>query len=124
VRFFARLDRRFPAAQEPFDTLVTTEWLGENLDAPNLVILDCSVLIEPKEWGFREVSGRARYEAGHIPSAGFADLMGNLSDGESEHRFAMPSPDQFAAAMGAPGVGDDTHVVLYDADGMGWAARV
>ena len=107
------------------DTLVNVEWLSEQIGAPDLVILDCSVLIEPKEGGgFREVSGRARYEAGHIPSAGFADLTGDLSDGGSEHRFAMPTPEQFAAVMGALGVGNDTRVVLYDADGMGWAARV
>jgi len=114
-----------PVAQEPFDTLVTAEWLDEHLGAPDLVVLDCSVLVERAEaGGLREVSGRARYEAGHIPTAGFADLTGDLSDGEARFRFTIPAPERFAAAMAALGVGDDTRVVLYDTDGMGWAARV
>jgi len=70
------------------------------------------------------LSGRADYEAGHIPTAGFADLMGNLSDGDSLLKFAVPTPEQFIAAMGALGVGDDSRVVLYDSFGSGWAARV
>jgi thiosulfate/3-mercaptopyruvate sulfurtransferase len=109
----------------PIDTLVTTEWLSQHLDDPDLVVLDCSVHIEMEEGGgYQILSGRADYDAGHIPSAGFADLMGDLSDGESTFRFAVPAPEQFAAAMGALGVGDDSRVVLYDASGSAWAARV
>jgi thiosulfate/3-mercaptopyruvate sulfurtransferase len=107
------------------DTLVTPQWLSEHLDDPDLVVLDCTVLVEPDEsGGFRSVSGRANYESGHIPSAGFADLMGDLSDGESPLQYAVPTPEQFAAAMSALGVGDDSRVVLYDASGSAWAARV
>jgi thiosulfate/3-mercaptopyruvate sulfurtransferase len=110
---------------EPMDTLVTPQWLSEHLDDPDLVVLDCTVLVEPDEsGGFRSVSGRANYENGHIPSAGFADLMGDLSDGQSSLQYAVPTPGQFAAAMGALGVGDDSRVVLYDASGSAWAARV
>jgi len=107
------------------DTLVTAEWLSQNLDDPDLVVLDCTVLVEPDENGsVRVVSGRANYEAGHIPSAGFADLMGDLSDSDSPLRFAMPTPEQFSAAMSALGVGDDSRVVLYSSNNSAWAARV
>jgi thiosulfate/3-mercaptopyruvate sulfurtransferase len=116
------------AATDPdvtMDTLVTAEWLSQHIDDPDLVVLDSTVLIEQAEDGsFRPVSGRAKYEAGHIPKAGFADLMGDLSDAASPLRFALPSPERFAAVMGALGVGDDTRVVLYDASGSVWAARV
>jgi thiosulfate/3-mercaptopyruvate sulfurtransferase len=106
-------------------TLVTTGWLAQHLDDPDLVVLDCSVRVEQDEsGGLRSVSGRADYEDGHIPTAGFADLMGDLSDSDSPYQFAVPTPEQFAAAMGALGVGDDTRVVLYDSFGSGWAARV
>jgi thiosulfate/3-mercaptopyruvate sulfurtransferase len=109
----------------PIETLVTTEWLSQHLDDPDLVVLDCTVRVERGEdGGFQILNGRADYEAGHIPTAGFADLLGDLSDGESQLRFAVPTPEQFTAAMGALGVGDDSRVVLYDARGMGWAARV
>jgi len=107
------------------DTLVTAQWLSQHLDDPDLVVLDCTVRVDMEEGGgFRIVSGRADYDGGHIPSAGFADLMGDLSDGESPLRFAVPTPERFAAAMGALGVGDDSRVVLYDASGSAWAARV
>ena len=107
------------------DTLVTAEWLSEHLGDPDLVVLDCTVIVEATEEGdFRNVNGRASYEAGHIPTAGFADLMGDLADGDSPYEFALPTPDQFAAAMGALGVGDDTRVVLYDTYNSVWAARV
>jgi thiosulfate/3-mercaptopyruvate sulfurtransferase len=107
------------------ETLVTTQWLSEHLDDPDLVVLDCSVRVEMEEGGgFQILNGRSDYEAGHIPSAVFADLLGDLSDSESSFRFAVPSPEQFAAAMGALGVGDDSRVVLYDSSGSAWAARV
>jgi thiosulfate/3-mercaptopyruvate sulfurtransferase len=107
------------------DTLVTTEWLSEHLDDPDLVVLDCTVMMEQNEDGtVTAVNGRANYENGHIPSAGFADLLGDLSDADSELRFAVPTPDHFAAAMSALGVDDESRVVLYDAMGSMWAARV
>ncbi len=107
------------------DSLVTAEWLSEHLDDPDLVLLDCTVLVEPGEnGGLKIVSGRANYEAGHIPSAGFADLMGDLSDHDKPAQFIMPTPDQFSAAMGALGVGDDSRVILYSANNPDWAARV
>ncbi len=108
------------------DSLVTTEWLSQHLDDPDLVILDCTVVVEPDaEAGFRLVNGQAQYEAGHIPGAGFADLLGALSAPDKpEWWMPMPTPEQFCAAMGALGVGDDSRVVLYDASGRMWSARV
>jgi thiosulfate/3-mercaptopyruvate sulfurtransferase len=107
------------------DTLVTTEWLSRHLDDPELVVLDCTVRTEMDNGGgFRNVSGRADYGVGHIPTAGFADLTGDLCDGNSPIEFAVPTPEQFCSAMGALGVGDDSRVVLYDASFSAWAARV
>lgn len=113
------------AADTSMDSLVTAEWLNEHLNDPDLVVLDCSVLVQPTgNGGFDSVSGRPQYDKGHIPTAGFADLKGELSDIESPFGFAVPTPEQFAAAMSALGVGDDSRVVLYDASGSVWAARV
>ena len=112
-------------ADVTMDTLVSAAWLREHLDDPDLVVIDATVLIETDDQGnMRSVNGRANYEAGHIPTAGFADLMGDLSDTDSPLQFAVPSPEQFAAAMGALGVGDDSRVIIYDASGSSWAARV
>lgn len=107
------------------DTLVTTEWLSRHLDDPDLVALDCTVRTEQTEGGgFRNVSGRADYNRGHIPSAGFADLTSDLCDRDSPIEFDLPTPAQFCAAMGELGVGDDSLVVLYDSYLSAWAARV
>ena len=107
------------------DMLVSAQWLKEHLGNPDLVVLDATVIVESDAAGnFRSVNGRANYEAGHIPTAGFADLLGELSDVESPFQFGMPSPEEFAAAMGALGVGDDSRVVIYDDMGSSWAARV
>ncbi|MFH1865054.1 MAG: sulfurtransferase [Candidatus Eisenbacteria bacterium] len=113
------------AVDDGMNTLVTTEWLSQHLEDPDLVVLDCTVRMEPDEGGgFRSVSGRADYEADHIPSAGFADLKGDLSDTSSSLEFALPTPERFCAAMAALGVGDDSRVVLYDGLNSVWAARV
>ena len=113
------------AIDTPMDSLVTAEWLSEHLNDSDLVVLDCTVLVQPSEdGGFSIVNGRAHYEEGHIPTAGFADLMGDLSDGDSPFQFAVPTPERFAAAMSALGVSDDSRVVLCDASGSAWAARV
>jgi len=113
--------------EEEMDSLVSTEWLSENLDDPGLVVLDCTVSMVPDSTaviGFRSVCGRPAYEKGHIPTAGFADLMGDLADTSSSLQFAMPTAKQFCAAMGGLGVGDDSRVVLYDELNSAWAARV
>ena len=110
---------------DPIKSLVTTEWLSEHLDDTDLVILDCTVYMEPDSTGgMRAVSGRARYDAGHISSAGFADLTGDLCDVDSPLGFALPTPEQFCEAMGKLGIRDDSRVVLYDAYSSVWAARV
>ena len=107
------------------DTLVSVQWLKEHLGEPDLVVLDATVIVESDAAGnLQSLNGRSNYEAGHIPTAGFADLLGELSNAESPLQFGMPSPEAFAAAMGALGVGDDTRVVIYDNMGSSWAARV
>ena len=47
-----------PAVEQPppMDTLVTTDWLDQHLDDPDLVVLDCSVRIEMEAGGGYEVS--------------------------------------------------------------------
>lgn len=107
------------------DLLVSTEWVADHLDDPDLVVLDCTVWLKPAEGGgMRSISGRQDYDEGHIPGAGFADLTGDLCDSSSRLRFVVPSPEQFSAAMGVLGVGDDSRVVLYDSNHSMWAARV
>jgi thiosulfate/3-mercaptopyruvate sulfurtransferase len=107
------------------DPLVSTHWLADHLDAPDLVVLDCSVVhVLDADDRLHFTSGCADYETGHIPGAVFADLTTDLSDPDSRLRFALPTPERFCDAMGALGVGDDSRVVLYDGSITAWAARV
>ncbi len=119
-----RTSGRVPELSQ-MDTLVTTEWLSQHLADPDLVVLDCSVtMTRDAEGNLLSSSGRNAYESGHIPSAGFADLTAELCDRNSPFPFAVPTPEELSAAMGALGVGNDSRVVLYDGRGWGWAARV
>lgn len=111
-------------AATPIETLVTTAWLADQLDSPDLVVLDCTVYLKPVEGGFRAVGGQANFAEGHIPTAQLADLNGDLCDQDSPLRFAVPAPEHFASAMGRLGVGDNSRVVLYDNNNSMWAARV
>ena len=108
--------------------LVETAWLEAHLNDPDLRILDCTVLFATEANGVRVESGRDAWTKGHIPGSGFADLMQDLSDQSSALPFMMPPAAQFAEAMFRYGVGEGTHVVLYDACSdlwaHMWAARV
>ena len=109
------------------DTLVAAEWLKQHINDSDLVILDCTVVTMPDASdprGLHNVSGRPDYELGHIPNAGFADLKVELCKSNGPIEFDLLSPEQFCAAMSELGVGDDSYVVLYDANYTGWAARV
>ena len=109
------------------EAIVSTEWLAANLGDPTLRIFDCTTyLLYETGTGrpYRIESGRADYDAGHIPGAGFLDLQGELSDRTSRFNFTMPTPDDLAARLAACGIGDGTRVVLYSRKTPQWATRV
>ncbi|HEX3722981.1 MAG TPA: sulfurtransferase [Nitrolancea sp.] len=103
------------------EPLIDSEWLENELSSTDLRILDCTVTLGPDG----AVSGRANWEAGHIPRSQFADLINDLSDPNNKrYSFPFPPAEQFAAVMSRLGVGDGTRVVLYDAGPNMWAARL
>jgi thiosulfate/3-mercaptopyruvate sulfurtransferase len=105
--------------------LVAPERLHGVLGDPALRVLDTTVFLQIHPDG-REVtieSGRAAYEEGHVPGAGFADLV-ELSDPARPAWFMLPDPARFADGMSRLGVGPGTHVVVYDGEDGIWAARL
>ena len=110
------------AFREP---LVSTGWLQESLDQPDLRIVDCTVVMRPTEdGGYTFVGGEDEYRAGHIPGSSFVDVLRELADDSSEYPMMLPAPEKFAAVMERLGVGDGTRAVLYDRSNHAWAARV
>jgi thiosulfate/3-mercaptopyruvate sulfurtransferase len=97
---------------------VSTPWLAENLNAPDLAIIDGSFYM-PAE----NRDARAEYLAGHIPGAAFFDIDA-IADRTSGLPHMLPSPAVFASEMGTLGLGDDMRFVVYDATGLMGAARV
>jgi thiosulfate/3-mercaptopyruvate sulfurtransferase len=66
-------------------------------------------------------SGRAAYDAGHIPGAIHVDLDTELVAPSGPGRHPLPDPAVFARTMTARGIGDGDTVVAYD-DVGGWVA--
>jgi thiosulfate/3-mercaptopyruvate sulfurtransferase len=107
------------------EPLVSTEWLAQRLGEPELRIYDCTVHLLPDPPRiYKVVSGRADYEKGHIPGAGFIDLQDELSEPDPKLRFMMAGPERFAAAMSRHGLGPRQTAVLYSQTNPQWATRV
>lgn len=99
-------------------TLVSTDWLAAHFKDPDLRILDGTMFMAAEGR-----SGRAEYEAAHIPGARFFDID-DISDARSELPHMAPPVEKFMSKLRAMGVGDGHQVVVYDAKGLFSAARV
>ncbi|MER7925549.1 MULTISPECIES: rhodanese-like domain-containing protein [unclassified Streptomyces] len=106
--------------------LVDDTWLAAHLDDPRLVVLDATALLpSPREDGdYRSASGREAWARRHLPGSRHADLTGDLSDHGASYHFAVPTPEDLAAALARLGVGEGGEVVSYDSGGGIWAARL
>lgn len=97
------------------DSLVTTEWLANELGASDLRIVDAS-------WHMGDRDARAEYEAGHIPGAVFLDLA-ELADTSTDLPMMLPTAEKFASRMQSLGLGDGSRIVIYDDSDLHTAAR-
>ena len=97
--------------------LASVSWLNKHLRDKKLRVVDFRWYLQGKE-------GRTEYAAGHLPGAVFVDLEHDLTPAYGPGRHPAPSPEQFAEAMQAAGINDDTRVVIYDDAGGSIAARL
>lgn len=93
------------AAEIPEGPLLSTDWLAQNLDHPNLRIIEVSV-------------NPGVYERGHIPGAVNFSWRDDLNDPVKRD---IVSQDAFEALLSKAGVGPDTTVILYG-DTNNWFA--
>ena len=99
------------------DSLVSTQWLADELGAPDLVVLDASRHLP--------AAGRdpiSEYEAGHVPGALFFDLA-RLVDTNSDVPQALPNPRQLADYLVALSIDPESRIVIYDDSAVKTSAR-
>ena len=65
----------------------------------------------------------AEFLEAHIPGAAFFDIDAICDPGSSLPHM-LPSPEHFARSVSALGIGNESHVVVYDSVGLYSAARV
>jgi thiosulfate/3-mercaptopyruvate sulfurtransferase len=99
-------------------TLVSTDWLASRLRDPRVRVVDGS-------WHMPQLKRdpRAEFTAAHIPGAVFFDIDA-IADTTSPLPHMLPAAEAFGEAVGALGIGDGDHVVVYDTRGVASAARV
>jgi thiosulfate/3-mercaptopyruvate sulfurtransferase len=104
--------------------LVDAAWLAAHLDDPNVRVFDTTTLLVPDpELEYRVEGDQGGWAAGHIPGAAYLNCQDDLSITPHEFRFTLPKPDDFAARVGALGIGDDTRLVLYSRTQPFWSTR-
>nr|XP_029490950.1 3-mercaptopyruvate sulfurtransferase-like [Oncorhynchus nerka] len=97
--------------------LVSAKWLADaiksNLIGPNLRILDTS-------WYLAKLKrdANAEFNQQHIPGTSFFDID-KCSDKTSSMDHMLPTANYFAEYVGGLGIGNDTHVVVYDTSDFG-----
>lgn len=100
------------------DPMVSTAWLAERLGDPGVRIVDATLPLVGQPG-----HGRDSYAQAHIPGAVFFDINA-IADPDTDLPHMLPSPDAFAEAAGALGLGRDATIVVYDAHGIYSAPRV
>ncbi|TKS91627.1 3-mercaptopyruvate sulfurtransferase [Collichthys lucidus] len=97
--------------------LVSAKWLANmlkrNLVGPRLRILDTSWYLPSMKR-----DGKKEFAQTHIPGASFFDID-ECADRTSKFDHMLPSEELFADYVGDLGIGNDSHVVVYDASDFG-----
>jgi len=100
--------------------LISAANLAAHLDDPSWVVVDCRfTLTDP-------AAGPAAYARSHIPGARYANLDDDLArhPAPGDGRHPLPAAEDFAARLGAWGIGNDSTVAAYDEASGAIAARL
>jgi thiosulfate/3-mercaptopyruvate sulfurtransferase len=97
--------------------LVSTQWLAEHRDAPDVKVVDAT-------WFLPTLArdARAEYAQAHIPGAVYFDID-DIADDQSALPHMLPSPVKFSSRMRKLGLGDGTRIVVYDNNRYSASAR-
>ena len=110
------------------ESIISCEWLRENLDNKKLRIYDCTTFLhytdDHPSKPYDVVSGYQDYLKEHIPGASFLDIQNKISDPKSKYNFTLPDIESLNKGFGKLGIGDPYHIILYSTNGLQWATRV
>ncbi|MEX0962745.1 MAG: sulfurtransferase [Pseudohongiellaceae bacterium] len=98
----------------PLAPLVDVAWLNENIDAPELVVLDASVA--PVVPGFESLNTDANFLA--IPGARRFDYDTKICKQDSSLPHMMPAAELFQDEVRKLGINNDSVIVVYDDVGI------
>lgn len=97
-----------PGPKVRSEMLVSTAWLAQHLNHPNIVIVHVG-------------GSKADYESGHIPGARWLDLAAFIRNEAPGNE--LPTSENIQKAFGDLGIGDKGRVILYANDWQPQAAR-
>ncbi len=100
-------------------SLVSVEWLDENIDNPDFILLDASWHM-PAE----KRDGQAEYLEQRLLGARFFDFDGSVADQDSSLPHMLPSAELFTEEAQRLGINQDSLIVVYDSMGLRSSARV
>ncbi len=114
---------------ETFDPLAKTGWLQDHLEDPNLRVVDIRGYVKKSDLGdgrqgAEYLPAREEYDESHVPGAVFVDWTRDITDPDDPVPAQVAPPERFADLMGSLGIGNDTHVVVYDHAGGQFATRL
>ncbi len=98
------------------DALVSTAWLAEHLNAPDVRVVDATTFLPGTGR-----NAKSEYRDCHIPGAVFFDID-DIADETAETPHMVPSPEKFSSRVRRLGLGDGNRIVVYDANGGAMAA--
>ncbi len=104
--------------KDDFKNIVSTDWLEQHLEAPDIRIIDSS-------WYFPQEKRNAEQEflECHISGASFFDID-KIKDNDIDLPHMLPPSAMFNSTVRKLGIGDGHKVVIYDGLGMRSAARL
>jgi len=106
--------------------LVSVDWLWQNFDAKNLIILDASIpKVSQNNSDQTAKSGDKNIHLNkQIKNARFFDLKMHFSDVSAEFPNTMPSPKKFSESSQNLGINKDSAIVVYDDLGIYSSPRI
>ena len=114
---------------ENLDPLITTDWLATHLENEDLSVVDIRGYVKKTDLGggrqkAEYLAAREEYDEAHIPGAVYVDWTRDITDPDDPVPAQIAPPERFAELMGSLGIGDDTHVIVYDHAGGQFATRL